>query len=237
MRERDYSSAGFTLSLPVSRGQLLAWKAAAGIIEIAALSFLPAVLVPLCSEFAGTSYPRAQALKFDSLWLVGGTFVFMIGLLAIYRSRRRIQCPGCPPSGAAAAFRGCGNAPLGTPSPEPARLQERNRDALLPKRRFRALRSPSLDADNNDSVDGTGSFRNVEPHRSSTGLLKGRMRHRMIWYKAWRETRTRFSAIAFVLTAFCLFSVFHTAGRRQQTCSRHRYFTRLDIATASTSTT
>ena len=96
MRERDYSSAGFTLSLPVSRGQLLAWKAAAGIIEIAALSFLPAVLVPLCSEFAGTSYPRAQALKFDSLWLVGGTFVFMIGLLAIYRSRRRIQCPGCP---------------------------------------------------------------------------------------------------------------------------------------------
>jgi hypothetical protein len=30
----------------------------------------------------------------------------------------------------------------------------------------------------------------------------------MIWYKAWRETRTRFAAIAFVLTAFCLFSVF-----------------------------
>ena len=82
LRERDYGSAGFTLSLPVSRGQLLAWKAAAGIIEIAALSFLPAMLVPLCSEFAGTSYPWAQALKFGLLWLVGGTFVFIIGFLA-----------------------------------------------------------------------------------------------------------------------------------------------------------
>ena len=30
----------------------------------------------------------------------------------------------------------------------------------------------------------------------------------MIWYKAWRETRARFAAIAFALTAFCLFSVF-----------------------------
>ena len=33
------------------------------------------------------------------------------------------------------------------------------------------------------------------------------MKHRMIWYKAWRETRTRFAAIAFVLIAFCLFAV------------------------------
>jgi len=82
LRERDYGSAGFTLALPVSRAQILAWKAAAGIIEVAALSFVPAMLVPLCSEFAGTSYPWAQALEFGLLWLVGGTFVFMIGFLA-----------------------------------------------------------------------------------------------------------------------------------------------------------
>jgi ABC-type transport system involved in multi-copper enzyme maturation permease subunit len=82
LRERDHCSAGFTLSLPVTRGQLLAWKAAAGIVEIVALSFLPAVLVPLCSGFAGTPYPWAQALKFGLLWVVGGTFVFMIGFLA-----------------------------------------------------------------------------------------------------------------------------------------------------------
>lgn len=31
------------------------------------------------------------------------------------------------------------------------------------------------------------------------------MKQTMLWYKAWRETRTRFVVIACVLTAFCLF--------------------------------
>ena len=82
LRERDHGSAGFTLALPVSRGRLVAWRAAAGILEITALSFIPAVMVPLCSGIAGASYPWIQALKFGVLWMVGGTLVFSMGFLA-----------------------------------------------------------------------------------------------------------------------------------------------------------
>lgn len=81
-REREYGTAGYTLALPVSRWRLIAARGFAGFIEIIALSFLPATLVPALSPFIREIYPWGQALHFGILWTIGGVLIFTIGFLA-----------------------------------------------------------------------------------------------------------------------------------------------------------
>ena len=81
-RERDYGTAGFTLTLPVSRLRLVSIRAAMGLSEIALLSFLPVIVIPALSPLVGQVYPWTQALEFGLLWAAGGSFLFVIGFLA-----------------------------------------------------------------------------------------------------------------------------------------------------------
>lgn len=82
LRERAYGTAGFTLALPVSRSRLVLTRAAIGFLEVAALSFLPALVIPALSPLVHQSYPWRQALQFGALWTVGGALIFTMGFLA-----------------------------------------------------------------------------------------------------------------------------------------------------------
>jgi len=82
LRERDFGTAGFTLALPVSRLHLVSVRAAVGLVQVAVLSFLPALVIPALSPLIGQFYPWTQALQFALLWTVGGALVFTIALLA-----------------------------------------------------------------------------------------------------------------------------------------------------------
>jgi ABC-2 type transport system permease protein len=82
LRERDFGTAGFTLALPVSRLRLVWVRAALGLVEVVALSLLPALLLPALSLLTGQWYPWSQALQFAALWAVGGALMFMVGFLA-----------------------------------------------------------------------------------------------------------------------------------------------------------
>jgi hypothetical protein len=82
LRERAHLTAGFTLSLPISRRRLVIVRGVMGIFEVAIISLLPAVLVPTFSWLAGESYPFSQALQFSLLWTACGSFFFAIGFFS-----------------------------------------------------------------------------------------------------------------------------------------------------------
>ena len=82
LRERDFGTSSFTLALPVSRLHLVSVRAALGLVQVAALSLLPALLIPALSPLKGELYPWSQALRFAVLWAVGGGLIFMMGFLA-----------------------------------------------------------------------------------------------------------------------------------------------------------
>jgi ABC-2 type transport system permease protein len=78
LQERAQGTAGFTLSLPVSRWRLTTARAATGCLQVAILALLPALLIPLLSSFVGEAYPFALALQFSVLWAGCGVMVFAI---------------------------------------------------------------------------------------------------------------------------------------------------------------
>jgi ABC-type transport system involved in multi-copper enzyme maturation permease subunit len=82
LRERARGTASFTLALPVPRWQLVAVRAVVGILQVASLSFLPALVIPTLSPLVHESYPLSQALQFSLLWSVGGVIFFTVGFLS-----------------------------------------------------------------------------------------------------------------------------------------------------------
>jgi len=76
LRERRNRTAIFTLSLPVSRFRLIGTQMVVGLSEMAALSLLPAVLIPSLSKFVHESYPLAEAPHFSMLWFACGSIIF-----------------------------------------------------------------------------------------------------------------------------------------------------------------
>ena len=82
LRERARGTASFTLALPVSRWRLLTVRAAVGILQVATLSFLPALVLPTLSPLVHESYPLSQAIQFSLLWTVGGVIFFTVGFLS-----------------------------------------------------------------------------------------------------------------------------------------------------------
>src|SRR5215471_21782384 len=68
-RERPVGTAAFTLSLPVRRVRLVLVRAAAGIIQMMLLAFIPALLIPTLSPLiAHQSYAFTQAVQFGLLF-------------------------------------------------------------------------------------------------------------------------------------------------------------------------
>lgn len=80
-RERTRNTAGFTLALPVSRLQVVGTQILVGIVELAALALVPAMLVPGLSIFMHRSYPLAVALHFSVLWFFAGLVIFAVSFL------------------------------------------------------------------------------------------------------------------------------------------------------------
>src|SRR4051812_5787488 len=66
----------FTLSLPVSRHQLLGVRTATGLAELAALSFVPLLLLPLISPGVGQQYGLADTLIHGLCLFVAGAVLF-----------------------------------------------------------------------------------------------------------------------------------------------------------------
>jgi ABC-2 type transport system permease protein len=76
LRERAYGTAVFTLVLPVDRWRIVAARAVAGLLEVAALALVPALVIPATSALVGQHYPVFQALQFSLLWIGCGTVLF-----------------------------------------------------------------------------------------------------------------------------------------------------------------
>ena len=77
-QERAQSTAGFTLSLPVSRWKLTAARAAVGSAEVAVLALLPALLVPIMSPCVGETFPFLYAFQLGVLWAGGGMVIYAL---------------------------------------------------------------------------------------------------------------------------------------------------------------
>jgi ABC-2 type transport system permease protein len=80
-RERTHGTAIFTLALPATRFQMVATQMAVGLLELAALSLLPALLIPALSALVQQYYPFTQALHFAVLWFCCGSIIFAASFL------------------------------------------------------------------------------------------------------------------------------------------------------------
>ena len=66
----------FTLSLPVSRGRLLGVRTATGLAELAVLSFVPLLLLPLISPAVGQHYGLGEAIVHGLCFFVAASVLF-----------------------------------------------------------------------------------------------------------------------------------------------------------------
>jgi ABC-type transport system involved in multi-copper enzyme maturation permease subunit len=80
-REHAHGTAGFTLALPVSRVRLVVVRMTLGLVEVAALSLLPAALIPATSLLVHQSYPLAESLHFSVLWIGCGAVLYAMTFL------------------------------------------------------------------------------------------------------------------------------------------------------------
>jgi len=83
-RERATGVAAFTLSLPVTRKNLVLVRAAVAIVESFVIALIPCLLIPLFSWVTGNHYSIAQSLAFALCLAVGGlVFVGLSVLLSL----------------------------------------------------------------------------------------------------------------------------------------------------------
>jgi len=80
-QEQALGSAGFTLALPVSRGRLLAVRAAVAVAEVAALAGLAAILISGVAMAAGDPVELGATLRFAALWSCCGAALAAVALL------------------------------------------------------------------------------------------------------------------------------------------------------------
>lgn len=81
-RDRKQNTLGFTLALPVSRLNLIASRAALGMLQVLALAVVPSFVVTTASQVAGQQLPLDYAIRFIPLWAVGGIFTYALSFLA-----------------------------------------------------------------------------------------------------------------------------------------------------------
>ncbi|MBS1823572.1 MAG: ABC transporter permease [Acidobacteria bacterium] len=81
-RDRKQGTLGFTLALPVSRASLVLSRAGVGLLQIVALSLIPAFAVTAGSYIVHQQLSLAYGIRFAPLWAAGGVFTFGISFLA-----------------------------------------------------------------------------------------------------------------------------------------------------------
>jgi len=94
VREQALGTAGFTLSLPVSRSALVGSRALVGAAEALVLALIPGLLVALLSPLIGREYALSQALGFGVLMGCGGMGFYALGFLLSHLLRGEYAAPG-----------------------------------------------------------------------------------------------------------------------------------------------
>ncbi len=79
--EASRGTALWTLSLPVTRRQLLGVRASVGAVELLALAVVPSLLVWALSPLVGQRYSIADALAYSLMMFVGGMFFYGLAFL------------------------------------------------------------------------------------------------------------------------------------------------------------
>ena len=97
-------TAGFTLSLPLTRGSLVVSRAIVGAVEAFALALIPGLIVALFSPLTGYSYPLGQAFLFGVLMAGGGMIFYALGFLLSHILRGEYAAPGIGLAIAAAIY-------------------------------------------------------------------------------------------------------------------------------------
>jgi ABC-type transport system involved in multi-copper enzyme maturation permease subunit len=92
-REKAAGVAGFTLSLPVSRRQLVLVRALVGAAEAATLAVIPSVTVWAISRLSGQSYPLNEAIMHSILMAGGGLIFYGSGLLLSHLMQGEFSAP------------------------------------------------------------------------------------------------------------------------------------------------
>jgi len=78
---RSSGGALFTLSLPVTRRDLLTTRAAVGLTEFFALALVPSLLIPLLAPSIGQTYSIVDALNHALCIFLGGSVFFSLAFL------------------------------------------------------------------------------------------------------------------------------------------------------------
>jgi ABC-type transport system involved in multi-copper enzyme maturation permease subunit len=104
VREHAAGTAGFTLSLPVSRTALVSSRALVGASEALALALIPGTLVALLSPLIGRQYALSQALLFGALMGCGGMVFYGVAFLLSHLLRGEYAAPGVALSVTAAVY-------------------------------------------------------------------------------------------------------------------------------------
>jgi ABC-2 type transport system permease protein len=92
-RESAHHTAGCTLVLPVSRVRVIGTQIAVGMLELAALALLPAILVTGLSILTHRTYPLGVALHFSVLWFFGGLIIFAVSYLLSVATQGEYTAP------------------------------------------------------------------------------------------------------------------------------------------------
>jgi ABC-type transport system involved in multi-copper enzyme maturation permease subunit len=74
-------AALFTLSLPVSRRQIVGVRAATGLAELLALAVIPSLMIPLVAPAIGQSYSVGDAIVHAGCMFVGSAVFFSLAIL------------------------------------------------------------------------------------------------------------------------------------------------------------
>jgi len=81
LAQASRGGAIFTLALPVSRGRLLAVRAAAALAELLILAVVPALMIPLLSPAIGQRYSFADAIVHGTCMFIAGSTLFSFTFL------------------------------------------------------------------------------------------------------------------------------------------------------------
>ncbi len=76
LQEKVHGTTGFTLTLPVSRHNILFTRAFIGYCGVLAIALTPAIVLPIGSRLIGQYYPATQALGFSLLWACCGAIFY-----------------------------------------------------------------------------------------------------------------------------------------------------------------
>jgi hypothetical protein len=93
LREQALGTAGFTLSLPVRRREIVAARAVVGAASAAALAAIPLLLVTILSPLAGYAFPLREALLLTATTAGVGMAFYGLGLVLSHLFRGEYTAP------------------------------------------------------------------------------------------------------------------------------------------------